>query len=180
MTNATESGCVKFRNEAIRGLNLLYIKVKNLQEGLILEKDSNFVQMDGCSDQFDSNLFEDLTREELISKLKSYMEKVAELEKERSSKNLFFTNIIEELEKDKKRLISENNDMKEALEKIIKDLDKEKGLLISERNALKEAAKRRLDAQNENMGIFTSIMEELDKEKESIISQDSVVKVGKS
>ena len=44
----------------------------------------------------------------------SYIKKVNELEKERTLRTEFFTNIVEELEKEKISLISEKNSLKET------------------------------------------------------------------
>lgn len=104
-----------FRKEAINGLNALCMKAKSLRESLIFEEEECLITDN--NDQRNDNQFKDLTRDELILKLLSYIKKVNELEKERALRTEFFTNIVEELEKEKKSLISEKNSLKEAATK---------------------------------------------------------------
>ena len=104
-----------FRKEAINGLNALCMKAKSLRESLIFEEEECLITDN--NDQRNDNQFKDLTRDELILKLLSYIKKVNELEEERALRTEFFTNIVEELEKEKKSLISEKNSLKEAATK---------------------------------------------------------------
>ena len=101
-----------FRKEAINGLNALCMKAKRLREILVFEEEECLITDN--NDQRNDNQFKDLTRDELIMKLLSYIKKVNELEKERTLRTEFFTNIVEELEKEKISLISEKNSLKET------------------------------------------------------------------
>ena len=101
-----------FRKEAINGLNTLCMKAKRLREILVFEEEECLITDN--NDQRNDNQFKDLTRDELILKLLSYIKKVNELEKERTLRTEFFTNIVEELEKEKKSLMSEKNGLKET------------------------------------------------------------------
>ena len=89
-----------FRKEAINGLNALCMKAKRLREILVFEEEECLITDN--NDQRNDNQFKDLTRDELIMKLLSYIKKVNELEKERTLRTEFFTNIVEELEIEKK------------------------------------------------------------------------------
>ena len=101
-----------FRKEAINGLNALCMKAKRLREILVFEEEECLITDN--NDQRNDNQFKDLTRDELIMKILSYIKKVNELEKERTLRTEFFTNIVEELEKEKKSLMSEKNGLKET------------------------------------------------------------------
>ena len=100
-----------FRKEAINGLNALCMKAKRIR-GLVFEEKECLITDN--NNQRNGNQFKDLTRDELILKLLSYIKKVNELEKERTLRTEFFTNIVEELEKEKISLISEKNSLKET------------------------------------------------------------------
>ena len=100
-----------FKKEAINGLNALCMKAKRLRD-LVFEEEECLIT--DSNDQRNDNQFKDLTRDELILKLLSYIKKVNELEKERTLRTEFFTNIVEELEIEKKSLMSEINGLKET------------------------------------------------------------------
>lgn len=101
-----------FRKEAINGLNALCMKAKSIREILVFEEEE--CSITDNNDQINDNQFKDLSREELILKLLSYIKKVKELEKESALRTEFFTNIVEELEKEKTSLILEKNGFKET------------------------------------------------------------------
>ena len=93
------------------------MKAKSLREILIFEEEDCLITEN--NDQRNDNQFKDLTRDELIKKVK-------ELETERTVRTEFFTNIVEELEKEKKSLISEKNGLKQAATKRKSNVHEEK------------------------------------------------------
>ena len=119
-----------FRKEAINGLNALCMKAKCLRESFMFEEEECLIT-DNNDQRNDNhfNQFKDLTRDELILKLLSYIKKVNELEKERALRTEFFTNIVEELEKEKTSLISEKNGLIEAVSKRKSNVHEEKNNL---------------------------------------------------